>query len=213
MPGIVRCAAVGIALVATLAACDSRHGAGTSPSSASSGPAKNGSGTATLAVGSQRHSFEVVCARTAAGTQGIASSGSDDVTLTVEGATRAAVLVSHGSDGSTTIYQALPGLRDDAGRPVGKLSVSGGRGHYSGSGTFVLTKIDAQGKRVKLTSDTAVAGNFTLSCPNGLAALPVPSAAPKQSLDPSSKTSAPAPKSSAAGSTPKPSGAAPSKSG
>jgi hypothetical protein len=178
MPGILgwsAASAAAIALIASLAACDSgkdSHDPG--PSLAPSSSTPSGSGTATVTVGTHQQTFDVMCTQNGVNRQGIASAGSSDITLTVQGNPRAAVLVTHGSDGSTTIYQALPGLRDDAGRQVGKLTVSSSGKSYSGTGTFVLTKIDPHGKRVRLTSDSTVTGTFTLSCPNGYADLPVP---------------------------------------
>ena len=185
MSRTVRCAAAGAVLAASvgaLTACDSGTKA-TTPAPGPSGSASagastgtKGAGTATVTIASTAKKFSITCTRTGNTVQAAGNEGNDAVTLTVAGTPLSAVLVTHGVDGSTTIYQAIAGLHDDGGKAVGAVSVSADADKYSGSGTFVLSKIDAKGKRVKLTSATSAAGTFDLSCAGGYAAVPTASA-------------------------------------
>lgn len=178
-------ALAGVALIASVAACDSgKKGTSSSSSAAPTGGSNTsassgqGAGTATVKVANDSVKLTVTCTKTAKQTQATGNENSDAVTLTVQGTPVSAVLVRHAADGSTTIYQAIQGLRDDNGKALGKITVSADGDTYSGTGTFVLTKIDAKGKRVKLKADTTVAGTFQLACSQGYAAVPTPSAAP-----------------------------------
>ncbi|UQX89105.1 hypothetical protein M6D93_03660 [Jatrophihabitans telluris] len=194
--------AAGVAMIASLAACDSGKkgssssstppsGAGTSGSSGVSG---KGAGTAILKVGSTSTNFAVTCTQTQLATQATGNEGADAVTLTVKGTPISAVLVTHGKDGTTTIFQAIANLRDDNGKALGKINVSVAGDKYSGTGTFVLTKIDSKGKRVKLTDHTSQTGSFTLTCASGYAPVPTASSRPSSS---SAKPSSTATKSKA----------------
>jgi hypothetical protein len=133
------------------------------PGLSSSAPVR-GSGTATVTVASARTVFDVRCVRSGKVTQATGNEGSNATTLTVAGSPISAVLVSHGPDGSTSIYQAIAGLRDDAGKPVGQMTVAVNGDSYSGTGVFVLTKIDRSGKRVASTGQPAQTGSFQLTC-------------------------------------------------
>jgi hypothetical protein len=206
MSRVIGCVAAGIVLTAALTGCGSDKKGATNPTSgptptangsgsnSASSTGVKGSGKVTMTVGTARRNFTVTCTRTATTTQATGNEGSDALTLTVKGTPVAAVLVTHGKDGSTTIYQAIDGLRDDNGKAVGKVSVTTDSDKYTGTGTFVLTKIDNKGKRARLTSNTSQVGQFQLTCGNGYAAVPTPSIKPstpaKSSIRPSStKTS------------------------
>lgn len=188
MPRTLGCLAAGLAMLAALAACDSGK-KGAASASAPGGTAgvtassEKGSGTAAIKVGSTQKTFAVTCVQSARATQATGNDGTNAVTLTVKGTPISVVVVNHDATGATTIYQAISGLRDDSGKAVGAVSVSGSGNAYSGTGTFVLTKLDSKGKRVKLTSGSTTPGTFQLSCTQGFAApptvSPVPSASPK----------------------------------
>ncbi len=183
MPPFVRCTAAGIVLIAALAACDSSKKAApapsatgsasaassaTAPASGASGSGALGSATAQLTLGTQTRSFGVTCARSNTLTQATGNDGTSALTLTVAGAAKSAVVVSKGSDGSTTIYQAIAGLRDDTGKAVGSLTVTAASDTLTGKGTFVLTKIDKAGARVRLSAAaSSSSGSFRLTCGGG----------------------------------------------
>jgi hypothetical protein len=188
-------AAAGLVLVAALAACHS--GKSGAPASSASGSAAassvaTGSGTATVKVGATNRKFNVTCTRSVRATQATGNEGADAVTLTVAGTPLSVVLVSHDGTGATTIYQAIAGLVDDAGKKVGAVSVTGSANTFNGTGTFVLTKLDRSGKRVKLVAGSSQPGTFQLACSGGFAAAPTPSgptSAPKKSPSGSVKPS------------------------
>lgn len=133
------------------------------PGVSTSAPVRGG-GTATVTVAAMKTTFDVRCVRSGKATQATGNEGSNATTLTVAGTPISAVLVSHGTDGSTSIYQAIAGLRDDAGKPVGQLTVAVNGDSYSGTGVFVLTRIDRSGKRVASSGQSSAAGSFQLTC-------------------------------------------------
>ncbi|MCW2524253.1 MAG: hypothetical protein JWO63_2588 [Frankiales bacterium] len=144
-----------------------------SPSLASTTSAALGSGQAAITVGATTARLDVSCTRSAAATRAIGNEGPNAVTLTLRAATPSAVLVSHGSDGSTSIYQAVKDLRDDAGTAVGALTISSSGDVYNGVGVFVVTRIDSKGNRVKLGSTAGHAhGSFVVTCATGYAPPP-----------------------------------------
>ena len=181
--------AVGIAAIAATAACLAGCSAKHQPApAASSTTAKSGgmatvsgAGTANVMVGSLSKKFDVTCIRGGTATQATGNEGSDALTLTVVG-NPIAVLVSHGADGSTTIYQAIPGLHDDSGKASAAVSVTANGDNYQGTATFVLTRIDPKGSRVRSASASDTShGTFELDCSHGYASPPratVPSKAP-----------------------------------
>lgn len=173
--------AAAIAGLLAIAGCGSSGSSTPSPSAApSTSTSVLGSGQATISVAAATTRFDVSCTRNARITQAIGNEGLNALTLTVKSSTPAAVLVSHASDGSTSIYQAIAGLRDDAGAAVGALAVDIKGDVYTGTGVFVVTKIDGQGKRVKLSAAAGhVKGGFTLTCGAGYAAPPIATASPK----------------------------------
>jgi hypothetical protein len=179
MPRIIRHTAAGVAVVLALTACDSSKSKGQQDSSTPTGSASSasagikGAGTASLTVGAKKINLAVTCTQSDKATQATGNEGTNAVTLTVKGTPVSAVLVAHGTDGSTSIFQAIAGLRDDSGKVVGKISISANGDSYSGTGTFVLTKIDRKGKRIKLTKGTSQTGKFELACTGGYAPAPV----------------------------------------
>ena len=184
--------AVLAAMGAFLAGCSAKHQPAPAVSAStakSSGMATvSGAGTANIEVGSLAKRFDVTCIRGGSATQATGNEGSDALTLTVVG-TPIAVFVSHGADGSTTIYQAIPGLHDDSGKASAAVSVTANGDSYQGTATFVLTRIDPKGSRVpSATASDTSHGTFELDCSHGYASPPratVPSKTPAGSAAPS----------------------------
>jgi hypothetical protein len=181
--GLGRPAAIAAAMAGLLgvAGCGSSGSSTPSPSALPSTSASVlGSGQATVTVAAATTRFDVSCTRNAQITQAIGNEGSNALTLTVKSSTPAAVLVNHAADGSTSIYQAIAGLRDDAAAAVGALAIATKGDVYTGTGVFVVTRIDAQGKRVKLSAAAGhVKGGFILTCDAGYAPPPIATASPK----------------------------------
>jgi len=139
----------------------------TAPSAAPQGhntPA--GGGTLRLTLGTEGYQLEVVCQRRGSVTT-VSGSGSSGLAadLTIQGPnTSSAAIVATASSGMRTIWQAINGLRDDAGRAVGALKVTSSGTTYSGQGTFVITTLDRKGAEIKSTGADSEAGSFSLQC-------------------------------------------------
>lgn len=179
--------AVVILLVWSPAGCSAKHQRGTpvvSVATSRSSAASDGDGTASVSVGAVSKNFDVTCTRNGTTIQATGNDGADELSLTVGGSPMA-VLVSHGADGSTTIYQAIPGLRDDSGKASASVSVTPNGDSYKGTATFVLTRIDSKGSRSRSATGNTDSGTFEVQCTNGYLSPPASSSAPSGSATPS----------------------------
>jgi hypothetical protein len=182
MSRIVRYIAAVCVIAASVSACGSK---GKSPTPApdlsglATSSAAKGSGTATVTVAGTKTAFRATCTASDRATQAVGNEGTNAVTLTVKGTPVSAVLVTHGKDGSTSIYQAINGIRDETGKAVGRLTVTANGDKYAGTGTFVLVKYDAKGRPVKSKGTSSAAGSFEVTC-NGYAPAPTASATPSK---------------------------------
>lgn len=188
--------AASVLLAVPVAGCSTKHHHGTSAGSAAASrsgtagtAAPGGDGTASITVGTLSKKFDVTCTRGGTTTQATGNEGSDELSLTVVGSP-VAVLVSHGADGSTTIFQAIPGLHDDSGKASASVSVTPDGDSYKGTATFVLTRIDSKGSRAHSAGGNTSSGTFDLECTNGYASQPAVARTPSGTPTPSgSKTS------------------------
>ncbi|MDQ1717827.1 MAG: hypothetical protein QOE89_1780 [Pseudonocardiales bacterium] len=182
MSRVVRYIAAVAVIAASVSGCGSK---GTSPTPApdlsglATSSAAKGSGTATVNVAGTKTAFRVTCTASGRATQAVGNEGTNAVTLTVRGTPVSAVLVTHGKDGSTSIYQSINGIRDETGKAVGKLTVTANGDKYAGTGTFVLMKYDAKGRALKSKGTSSAAGSFEVTC-NGYAPVATASASPSK---------------------------------
>lgn len=184
-----RATAVACAVVLTgvgLAACSGPDDEGspsvTSPTS--SGP---GQGSATVTLGDVTHDLDVTCVESRGTKQASGASGNGvSVTVLLRDVKPSAVLIERTADG-TTIFQAADGFVDDTGLAVGEFALQADGTTYAGEGTFVVMKLDKQGKRVMQTTDTTRPGSVSVTCDNGFAS---PNAAVPQPR-PTTPTSSP----------------------
>jgi hypothetical protein len=181
MSRIVRYIAAVALVAASVSACGSK---GKSPTPApdlsglATSSAAKGSGTATITVAGTKTAFTVTCTASDRATQVIGNEGTNAVTITVRGTPVSAILVRH-DKGGTSIYQAINGIRDEAGKAVGRLTVSTSGDRYVGTGTFVLVRYDAKGRPAKAKGTSSAAGSFQATC-NGYAPAPKASVSPSK---------------------------------
>lgn len=114
-------------------------------------------------TGQDEARFEVNCTRTGDELTVDGESGTASVNMVLAGGSPSAVYTMSTKDG-TTIFQARRGLKDSAGASVGRLEVGTEGGTYSGTGVFVLTKMDAAGVDATPAAGNSRPGRFTLTC-------------------------------------------------
>lgn len=172
-------ASIALITVALLGGCSSGGGGSSSKGTTSTttgiagAPAKN---SLAMTLNGTKRTVPVACIRrgTTINAEGATSGYSANVSVQGQGNSQA-VVVQTSSAGGRTIAQAINGLRDTAGKAVGKLTVTTKGDKYSGDGTFVITVLDGKGKAVKPNGAQTEAGAFALDCSNGYSSPPTTS--------------------------------------
>jgi hypothetical protein len=166
-------ASVCVGLAFTVSACTSSKSH--APHAARSGAGVGaGAGTLMMKLDGSERTLPVTCSKIDDSASATGTAGNFSASVTMLGKSQTAVFVEAKDGGGRLISQAINGLRDDSGKPVGKLGIDAKGDEYTGTGTFVHTTINKAGKRVRTDGAATSAGSFTLDCSGGYAAVPTP---------------------------------------